>query len=153
MQPNKIKINKKVEVLEVFPNLLDEYWLLVDFMLREGLRYDGDPMSINDLKSFIKEGKMQLFVMFGSDDGKQYKVFGVCVTRITALPNFNQCEVILLKGEKRELWQDELADTIEKLAKSADCKRIAVHARPGWQPFLKTKSWGVKRYLYTKEIK
>ena len=153
MQPNKIKINKKVEVLEVFPNLLDEYWLLVDFMLREGLKYDGDPMSINNLKSFIKEGKMQLFVMFGSDDGKQYKVFGVCVTRITAFPNFNQCEVILLKGEKRELWQDELADTIEKLAKSADCKRIAVHARPGWQPFLKTKGWAVKRYLYTKEIK
>ena len=153
MQPNKIKINKKVEVLEVFPNLLDEYWLLVDFMLREGLKYDGDPMSINDLKSFIKEGKMQLFVMFGSDDGKQYKVFGVCVTRITALPNFNQCEVILLKGEKRELWQDDLANTIEGLAKSTQCKRVAVHARPGWQPFLKTKGWDVKRYLYTKEIK
>ena len=153
MQPNKIKINKKVEVLEVFPNLLDEYWSLVDFMLREGLKYDGDPMSITNLKTMIKKGQLQLFVMFGSDDGSQYKVFGVCVTRITALPNFNQCEVILLKGEKRELWQDELADTIEKLAKSADCKRIAVHARPGWQPFLKTKGWGVKRYLYTKEIK
>ena len=153
MQPNKIKINKKVEVLEVFPNLLDEYWLLVDFMLREGLKYDGDPMSIDNLKTFIKKGEMQLFVMFGSDDGKQYKVFGVCVTRITALPNFNQCEVILLKGQKRELWQDDLADTIENLAKSADCKRIAVHARPGWQPFLKTKGWAVKRYLYTKEIK
>ncbi len=153
MQPNKIKINKKVEVLEVFPNLLDEYWNLVDFMLREGLKYDGDPMSITDLKTMIKKGQSQLFIMFGSDDGSQYKVFGVCVTRITALPNFNQCEVILLKGEKRELWQDELADTIEKLAKSADCKRIAVHARPGWQPFLKTKGWGVKRYLYTKEIK
>ena len=153
MQPNKIKINKKVEVLEVFPNLLDEYWLLVDFMLREGLKYDGDPMSITDLKNMIKKGQSQLFIMFGSDDGAQYKVFGVCVTRITALPNFNQCEVILLKGQKRELWQDELADTIEKLAKIADCKRIAVHARPGWQPFLKTKGWGVKRYLYTKEIK
>ena len=153
MQPNKIKINKKVEVLEVFPNLLDEYWNLVDFMLREGLKYDGEPMSITDLKTMIKKGQLQLFVMFGSDDGSQYKVFGVCVTRITALPNFNQCEVILLKGEKRELWQDELADTIEKLAKSADCKIIAVHARPGWQPFLKTKGWGVKRYLYTKEIK
>ena len=153
MQPNKIKINKKVEVLEVFPNLLDEYWNLVDFMLREGLKYDGEPMSITDLKTMIKKGQLQLFIFFGSDDGKQYKVFGVCVTRITALPNFNQCEVILLKGEKRELWQDELADTIEKLAKSADCKRIAVHARPGWQPFLKTKGWGVKRYLYTKEIK
>ena len=84
---------------------------------------------------------------------KGYKVFGVCVTRIMMLPNFKQCEVILLKGEKRELWQDELANTIEKLAKETGCKRIAVHARPGWQPFLKTKGWEVKRYLYTKEFK
>ena len=153
MQLNKIKIEKKVEILEVFPTVVDEYWSLVDFMLREGLKYDGDPMSINKLKKLIKNGEMQLFIFFGSDDGKQYKVFGVCVTRITALPNFNQCEVILLKGEKRELWQDELADTIESLAKKTNCKRIAVHARPGWQPFLKTKGWNVKRYLYTKEIK
>tara|TARA_R100001086_G_scaffold249875_1_gene191502 strand:- start:13 stop:474 length:462 start_codon:yes stop_codon:yes gene_type:complete len=153
MQLNKIKIEKKVEILEVFPTVVDEYWSLVDFMLREGLKYDGDPMSINELKKLIKSGEMQLFIFFGSDDGKQYKVFGVCVTRITALPNFNQCEVILLKGEKRELWQNELADTIESLAKKTNCKRIAVHARPGWQPFLKTKGWNVKRYLYTKEIK
>jgi hypothetical protein len=153
MQVNRTKIEKQVEVLEIFPKLLDEYWNLVDFMLREGLKYDGEPMSISDLKKLIKEGQMQLFVMFGSDDSVQYKVFGVCVTRITVLPNFNQCEVILLKGEKRELWQDDLANTIELLAKSAGCKRIAVHARPGWQPFLKTKGWGVKRYLYTKEIK
>ena len=153
MQVNKTKIKKQVEILEIFPKMLDEYWNLVDFMLREGLKYDGDPMNISDLKKLIKEGQMQLFVMFGSDDGVQYKVFGVCVTRITALPNFNQCEVILLKGEKRELWQDDLANTIERLAKTSSCKRIAVHARPGWQPFLKTKGWSVKRYLYTKEIK
>ena len=152
MQPNKIKIQKKVDVLEVYPSVIDEYWNLVDFMLREGLKYDGNPMGINDLKKLIKNSELQLFIFFGSDDGKQYKVFGVCVTRITALPNFNQCEVILLKGEKRELWQDELADTIESLAKKTNCKRIAVHARPGWQPFLKTKGWNVKRYLYTKEI-
>ena len=153
MQANKIKIKKGVEVLEIYPETLDTYWDLCDFMLREGLKYDGDPMSIDDLKTSIKEGSMQLHMMFGSDDAKGYKVFGVCVTRIMMLPNFKQCEVILLKGEKRELWQDELANTIEKLAKETGCKRIAVHARPGWQPFLKTKGWGVKRYLYTKEIK
>ena len=118
MQPNKTKIKQQVEVLEIYPSILDEYWNLVDFMLREGLKFDGNPMSIKHLKEFIKKGEMQLFVMFGSDDGEKYKVFGVCVTRVTALPNFKQCEVILLKGEKRELWQDELADTIEKLAKS-----------------------------------
>jgi hypothetical protein len=110
-------------------------------------------MSIEQLKEYIKNDKAGLYMMFGSDDGVQYKVFGVCVLRIMPLPNYSQCEVILLKGEKRELWQDELADTIERVARINECKKIAVHARPGWQPFLKTKGWEVKRYLYTKEIK
>mgnify|MGYP003150681103 FL=1 len=153
MQAKQIKIEKQIDVLEIVPSKIEASWNLVEFMLREGLKYDGDPMSILDLKKILKKGAMQLFMMFGSDDGIAYKVFGVCVTRLTKLPNFVQCEVILLKGEKRELWQDLLAATIENLAKINSCKRIAVHARPGWQPFLKTKGWAVKRYLYTKEIK
>ena len=100
------KINKGVEVLEIYPKILDQYWNLCEFMLREGLKYDGDPMSINELKEYIKNDKAGLYMMFGSDDGVQYKVFGVCVLRIMPLPNYSQCEVILLKGEKRHLWQD-----------------------------------------------
>ena len=152
MLPEKKKIRKEVNVLFIAPNKIEEYWSLVNFMLREGLKYDGDPMSIKDLKDGLLDGSFQLFIMFGSDDGEKYKVFGVFVTRIMVLPNFKQCEVILLKGEKRELWQDEAAQAIENLAIQEDCKRIAVHARPGWQKFLKGKEWQVKRYLYTKEL-
>jgi len=152
MQPEKKRIRKEVGVLYIEPKKLDEYWSLVEFMLREGLRYDGDPMSIDDLREGIKKRAFQLFIMFGSDDGIKYKVFGVFVTRVVELPNFKQCEVILLKGEKRELWQDEAAETIENVAIQNDCKRIAVHARPGWQKFLKERDWEVKRYLYTKEL-
>ncbi len=153
MAQKKIKIKKKVECLYIPPAMLEDYWILVQFMLREGLKFDGDPMSISHLKAEIASGNMQLFMMFGSDDGKTVKVFGTFVTRITKLPNFSQIEVILLKGEKRELWQDEVAKGIESMAKQYGCKRIAVHARPGWQSFLKTKGWEVKRYLFTKEIK
>ena len=148
----KKQIKKGVEVLEIHPKILDQYWSLCEFMLREGLKYDGDPMSIEELKKYIENDKAGLFMMFGSDDGVAYKVFGVCVLRIMPLPNYSQCEIILLKGEKRELWQDELANTIERVARINECKKIAVHARPGWQPFLKTKGWEVKRYLYTKEL-
>ena len=130
MQPEKKRIRKEVGVLYIEPKKLDEYWNLVEFMLREGLKYDGDPMDITDLHEGIKKGAFQLFIMFGSDDGIKYKVFGVFVTRVVELPNFKQCEVILLKGEKRELWQDEAAETIENVAIQNDCKRIAVHARP-----------------------
>jgi hypothetical protein len=153
MLPEKKKIRKEVNVLFIAPNKVEEYWSLVDFMLREGLKYDGDPMSIKDLKNGLLDGSFQLFIMFGSDDGEKYKVFGVFVTRIMVLPNYKQCEVILLKGEKRQLWQDEAAETIEDLARSEGCKKIAVHARPGWKEFLGTKEWKVKRYLYTKELK
>ena len=152
MLPEKKKIRKEVNVLFIAPDKVEEYWSLVDFMLREGLKYDGDPMNITDLKEGLLEGAFQLFMMFGSDDGDKYKVFGVFVTRISVLPNFKQCEVILLKGEKRELWQNEAADTIENLAIQENCKKIAVFARPGWKKFLEGKEWQVKRYLYTKEL-
>jgi len=153
MLPEKKKIKKEVSVLYIGQDKIEEYWSLVNFMLREGLKYDGNPMNIEDLKEGLLDGSYQLFMMFGSDDGEKYKVFGVFVTRIMELPNYKQCEVILLKGEKRELWQDEAADAIENLAIQEDCKKIAVHARPGWKNFLKGKQWEVKRYLYTKELK
>jgi hypothetical protein len=153
MLPEKKKIRKEVNVLYIGQDKIEEYWSLVNFMLREGLKYDGNPMNIEDLKEGLLDGSYQLFMMFGSDDGEKYKVFGVFVTRIMELPNYKQCEVILLKGEKRELWQDEAADAIEHLAIQEDCKKIAVHARPGWKNFLTSKQWEVKRYLYTKELK
>ena len=152
MRAKQIKIKKEVSVLYIAPKSVDEYWALCEFNLIEGLKYDGDPMSIKELKKKIKDGTYQLFLMFGSDCGEKYKVFGVFVTRVMRLPNYNQMEVILLKGEKRELWQDEAADMIENFAIQHDCKKIAVHARPGWQKFLSTKNWKVKIYLYTKEL-
>ena len=63
---------------------------------------------------------MQLHMMFGSDDGEGYKVFGVCVTRIVALPNFKQCEVILLKGEK-----SKSSSSTSEMPQPEECAQIA----------------------------
>ena len=53
MQARKhINIEKKVDVLFVDPKRVEEYWPLVQFMLREGLKYDGDPMSLQDFFDF-----------------------------------------------------------------------------------------------------
>ncbi len=83
MRAKQIKIKKEVNVLHIDNNSLKKYWTLVEFMLKEGLKYDGDPMSIERIKKRIKRGDYQLFMMFGSDDGEKYKVFGVFVTRVT----------------------------------------------------------------------
>lgn len=152
MQAKQVKIKKGVNVLHVANEDLEKYWTLVEFMLKEGLRFDGNPMDIKTLKEMIVKNEVQLFMMFGSDDGEKYKVFGVFVTRITKLPNYKQVEVILLKGEKRELWQDEVSEMLEHIAIQNDCKKVALHARPGWQKFLSHKGYATKRYLYTKEL-
>ena len=146
------QIKKEVNTLYIEPKDLNRYWSLVQFMLAEGLKYDGHPMSLKHIKEGVLLGELQLFMMFGSDDGEKYKVFGCFVTRIQTLPNYKQVEVLLLKGEKRELWQKEVARTIEDLGKQHGCKRLAVLARPGWRNFLEPFGWKVKRYLYQKDL-
>ena len=44
MQAKKQKIKKQVDVLEITKNKIDDYWTLVDFMLKKSLKYDGEPM-------------------------------------------------------------------------------------------------------------
>ena len=152
MLAKKHNIKQGVDILWIKPKELDKYWSLVQFMIAEGLKFDGNPMNMDVMKKSIATGEYQLFMMFGSDDGDKYKVFGCFVTRILGLPNFKQVEVILLRGEKRELWQENVARMIEKLGRENKCKRIAVLARPGWKNFLEPFGWKVKRYLYQKDL-
>ena len=152
MLARKQNIKQGVNILWIKPEELDKYWSLVQFMIAEGLKFDGNPMNMDVMKKSIATGEYQLFMMFGSDDGDKYKVFGCFVTRILGLPNFKQVEVILLRGEKRELWQENAAKMIEKVGKDNGCKRLAVLARLGWKNFLEPFGWKVKRYLYQKDL-
>ena len=152
MLAKKQNIKQGVDILWIKPKELDKYWSLVQFMIAEGLKFDGNPMNMDVMKKSIATGEYQLFMMFGSDDGDKYKVFGCFVTRILGLPNFKQVEVILLRGEKRELWQENAARMIEKVGRENKCKRIVVLARPGWKNFLEPFGWKIKRYLYQKDL-
>jgi hypothetical protein len=152
MLAKKQNIKQGVEILWIKPKELDRYWSLVQFMIAEGLQFDGNPMDISVMRKFIETGEYQLFMMFGSDDGEKHKVFGCFITRLLQLPKFKQVEVILLRGEKRELWQENAARMIEKVGKDNGCKRLAVLARPGWKNFLEPFGWKVKRYLYQKDL-
>ena len=152
MLAKKPHIKQGVDVLWIKPKELDRYWSLVQFMITEGLQFDGNPMDVDQMRNFIATGEYQLFMMFGSDDGEKHKVFGCFVTRLLGLPKFKQVEVILLRGEKRELWQKAAVAMIEKLGKDNGCKRVAVLARPGWKNFLEPFGWKVKRYLYQKDL-
>ena len=146
-------IDKKIDVLSVLAIDIEKFWPLVHFMIAESLKYSGDFASPHYIKEELKGSRMQLFVVFGSDDGEQQKVFGCLVTRITNQPNLRQLEGIILTGEKRELWQDDMVETIEHFAIQNSCKRLCMLARPGWSRIVKKYGWNVKHVELQKDLK
>jgi hypothetical protein len=142
-----------VDVMPISKDEVDHYWDLLKLMVIQGLTHSGDLMTEADLKEDIKQGFMQLFIMFGSLDGYESKVFGVFVTRITDHAQKRQCEVVLLAGKDREHWEDQVTLTIEELAKANGCDRIAILARPGWKKLGDRHGYKMKNIEFVKEIK
>jgi len=152
MQAEKQLIEKKVSVLPIVAKDVERFWSLVHFMIAESLKYSGNFAKAEHIKKELINGTMQLFMVFGSDDGVQNKVFGCLVTRITDQPNLRQLEGIILTGEKRELWQDEMANMIEHFAIQNDCKRLCMLARPGWSRVVKKYGWKIKHVELQKDL-
>jgi hypothetical protein len=142
-----------VDVMPISKDEVDHYWDLLKLMVIQGLTHSGDLMTEADLKEDIKQGFMQLFIMFGSLDGYESKVYGVFVTRITDHAQKRQCEVVLLAGKDREHWEDQVTLTIEELAKANGCDRIAILARPGWKKLGDRHGYKMKNIEFVKEIK
>ena len=98
-----------------------------------------------DLESMMLDGylKRQLWVMFGSDEFEENKVFGICIGQIQEQPNYKQYEIIICTGKRRELWEDNIVNEITSFAKLNDCKKLNIMARPGWEKV--SKKWGWKK--------
>ena len=151
MQAEKI-IKQNIELLPIAPKDIDTYWSLCQFMIIEALQYNGRKTSAPQIKQEIIEGFLQLYIIFGSDDGVENKMFGVLITRITKHPNLLQLEVEILTGKKRELWEDKVIVTLEQLAVMNDCARISILARPGWKKLGDKNGYKVKNYEFVKQM-
>ena len=146
-------IKPRVSIVPVQPTEVAKYWLLAEFMVAEALKYSGryaDPKHIYDL---LLTDQMQMFIMFGNDEYEQNKVFGIAVTRIGELPNYNQLEIVICTGSRRELWEDKLVEEITKFAQQNDCKRLCIWARPGWEKVSKKWGWEKKHVQLVKDLK
>ena len=112
------KIKPIVSVLPIEPKDVERFWPLAQFMVQEALNYSGKYADSNHILEYCKKDEMQLFVFFGSDESEENKVFGVCVTRITEMPNYPQLEIIITTGKRRDLWENKLETEIKKFAQN-----------------------------------
>ena len=90
------KIKPLVSVLAIEPKDIDRFWPLLEFMVSEALAFSGKYADAEWIFRELKKDIMQCWIMFGSDETEENKVFGVCIGRIAELPNYAQYELSLI---------------------------------------------------------
>lgn len=151
MQAEKI-IKHNIEVLPISPTQVEEVWNLVHFMIAEAIKYSGNYAEAKHIKELLLTGENQLFLIFGSEDGEDNKVFGVCTTRIFQNPNFSELQGLICTGTKMHLWEEKLVSMLETFAKLNSCKRITALMRPGYKKVMPKYGYKIKHIQFEKEL-
>lgn len=151
MQVEKI-IKKEIEVLPISPSQIDSVWPLCHFMIAEALQFSGKYAEPKDIKQLLLEGENQLFLIFGSDDGLENKVFGLATTRIFYNPNYPELQGLICTGKKMHLWEQKLIIMLEEFAKLNGCKRIKSLMRPGYKKVMPKYGYKIKHIEFEKEL-
>ena len=114
----------------------DEVWGVVKNDIANALtRSNGYALS-DHIKKWIKETKMQLWILWDSEAEKQNKYYGVVVTEVIQRPLQRCLNIKIMIGRHREKWQ-HLIKNIEDFAWKQNCDLLELVARPGWKKVLK----------------
>ena len=115
---------------------VDEIWGVVKNDIANALsRSNGYALS-DHIKQWIKETKMQLWILWDSEAEKQNKYYGVVVTEVIQRPLQRCLNIKIMIGRHREQWQ-HLIKHIEDFAWQQNCDLLELVARPGWKKILK----------------
>ena len=81
MATAKKKIKPLVSILPIEPKDVDRFWPLMEFMVAEALAFSGKYADAEWVFRELKKDIMQCWIMFGSDEFEENKVFGVCILK------------------------------------------------------------------------
>ena len=131
---------------------VDEIWGVVKNDIANALsRSNGYALS-DHIKQWIKETKMQLWILWDSEAEKQNKYYGVVVTEVIQRPLQRCLNIKIMIGRHREKWQ-HLIKHIEDFAWQQNCDLLELVARPGWKKILKPFGYKESHVLLEKKKK
>ena len=140
---NRKQIKPLVSIIPLEPTDVEKFWPLAEFMVTEALAFSGKYAESSWVYEQLQKDLMQCWIMFGSDEQEENKVFGICVGRVAEQPNYKQYEILICTGKRRDLWEDSLIKNVTDFATLSECKRLCIMARPGWEKV--SKKWGWKK--------
>ena len=130
---------------------VDEVWGVVKNDIANALsRSNGYALS-DHIKQWIKETKMQLWILWDAEAEKE-KYYGVVVTEVIQRPLQRCLNIKIMIGRHREKWQ-HLIKHIEDFAWQQNCDLLELVARPGWKKILKPFGYKESHVLLEKKKK
>ena len=125
-----------IKLYNIPTNSVDEVWKVVKNDIANALtRSNGYALS-DHIKKWIKDQKMQLWILWDPEAEQQNKYYGVVVTEVIQRPLQRCLNIKIMIGRHREKWQ-HLIKHIEDFAWQQNCDLLELVARPGWKKVLK----------------
>ena len=122
-----------IELIYVPTKSVNDVWALVKTDIANSLNRSNGYALADHIKEWILQDKMQLWILWDSQDKKYY---GVVVTEIIQRPLQRCLNIKIMTGNHREKWQ-HLIKQVEDFAWQNNCDSLELVARPGWKRVLK----------------
>ena len=122
-----------IEQVLIPTNKVEQVWSFAVKDVADALARSNGYARAEHIKKWILEDKMQLWILWDSQDKKYY---GVVVTEIIQRPLQRCLNIKIMTGNHREKWQ-HLVKQIEDFAWQNNCDLLELVARPGWKRVLK----------------
>jgi hypothetical protein len=142
-----------MDIIQIPYKKIDEVWSLVVNPINEALTYSGDHHHSDHYKDLLKEGKLQLWILWDEEKSSiQEKYNGLVITQIIIRSKKKVCHMPMVTGKNRQRWQ-HLIEKIENFAKDQGCDCMELIARPGWQKILDKHKYFRTHVVLEKQLK
>ena len=139
-----------IQLINIPAKSLDPAWGIVKTDIANSLNRSNGYALAEHIKKWIKEDKMQLWILWDTEGDKSSKYYGVVVTEIIQRPLQRCLNIKIMTGKHREKWTD-LIKHIEDFAWQQNCDLLELVARPGWKKILKPFGYNESHVLLEKK--
>ena len=139
-----------IQLINIPSKSVNDTWGLVKTDIANALNRSNGYALADNIKKWILENKMQLWILWDPEGNKDSKYYGVVVTEVIQRPLQRCLNIKIMIGKHREKWQ-HLIKHIEDFAWINNCDLLELVARPGWKKVLKPYGYTESHVLLEKK--
>lgn len=133
-------------IIGIHASKVDDVWNRIEHFTQAALDRTEGEMAINDVKQYVEDRDMQLWVICDEED-----IVGALITEVLDFPRKKACRYVTLGGDLKDAFP-VIDQSISAWAKSLGCDRMELIGRRGWSRAIKNLGYNEAYVYVTKDI-